>query len=157
MCLHLKIPENDSGLYIYHLLVWKIFFLYSCKWITFPLEFAALAYHVVNFLNLYHHLTYTCYYVVSYLFCYSITGPYPLFYAAIWKDSVSLINFPFCSHAQVFQSDISSVCRLKYPYSCFSSHFCFLVIVILLIFMLPLLFLVTVIFPYSYEVFELSY
>ena len=65
-----------------------------------------------------------------------------LFCAAFRKDSVSLLRFPFLSHVNVFLCEISLVCRLKYPYSCFSSHFCFLVIVVLLIFMLPVLQLV---------------
>ena len=46
-----------------------------------------------------------------------------LFCAAIRRESVSLLGFPFLSHVQVFLYEISSVCRLKYPYSCFSSNF----------------------------------
>ena len=49
-----------------------------------------------------------------------------LFCAAIKKDSVSFIKFPFLSHVQFFSCKIVS--RLKYPYNSFSSHFCFLVI-----------------------------
>ena len=55
-----------------------------------------------------------------------------LFWAAIKRDSVSLFGFPFCSHVQVFSREISQVCRLKYPYSCFSSHFCFQVFTVVL-------------------------
>ena len=58
--------------------------------------------------------------------------------------------FPVLSHVQVlvFSCEISLVCRLKCPYSCFSSHFCFLVIFALLMFVLSMLFLVAVIsFP----------
>ena len=51
-----------------------------------------------------------------------------LFCAAIRRDSVSLSRFPFFSHVQVLLWEISFVWRLKYSYSCFSSHFCFLVI-----------------------------
>ena len=65
--------------------------------------------------------------------------------AAIQKYSVSLLRFPFLSHIQVFSYKISNVCCLKYPYSCFSSHFSFLVIVVLLIFLLFVLFLVAVV------------
>ena len=46
---------------------------------------------------------------------------------------------------QIFSCEISLVCRLKYPYSCFSSHFCFLDIIALLILVLFVLFLVAVI------------
>ena len=55
-----------------------------------------------------------------------------------------LSSFPFLSHVQVFSCEISLVCRLKYPYSCFSSHFCFLVIFVLLMFVLSVLFQVIV-------------
>ena len=66
--------------------------------------------------------------------------------AAVMRDSVSLLRFPLLSHDQVFTCAISAVCRLKYPYSCFSSHLCFLVFVVfLLVHMLMLLFLAAVI------------
>ena len=41
--------------------------------------------------------------------------------------------FPFFSHIHVFSRGISFVCRLNYPYSCFSLSFCFLVVVLLII------------------------
>ena len=68
-----------------------------------------------------------------------------LFFAAIKKASVSLEKFPFLSYVQVFSCEISSVCSLKYRYSCFSSHYCFQVIVFMLILMFSVLFLVAVI------------
>ena len=43
---------------------------------------------------------------------------------------------------QVFSSEILLVCCLKYPHSCFSSHFCFLVILVMLILALSVLLLV---------------
>ena len=67
-----------------------------------------------------------------------------LFCAAIRRDSVSLLRFPFLSHVQVFLCEISLICRLKCPYSCFSSHFYCLIILILLI-LAFVLFLVAVI------------
>ena len=42
-----------------------------------------------------------------------------LFYSAIGRDSIFLLRFPFFSHVQVFSCEISPVCLLKYPYSCF--------------------------------------
>ena len=57
-----------------------------------------------------------------------------LFCAAIWGDSVSLLKFSFFSHVHVFLCEMFFISRLKYPWSCFSSQFCFLVIVILLVF-----------------------
>ena len=58
---------------------------------------------------------------------------------------ISFLKIPFLIHAQVFPCKISPVCRLKYPYSCFSSHFYFRVIVFLFILMFSILFLVAVI------------
>ena len=63
-----------------------------------------------------------------------------LFWAAMRRDSISLLQFPFLSHVHVFSFEISLVCRLKYPYSCFPSYFSFRVIAVLLI-LPPLLFL----------------
>ena len=41
--------------------------------------------------------------------------------------STSLLRFPFRIHIQVFLKEVLPVCRSKYPCSCFSSHFNFLV------------------------------
>ena len=68
-----------------------------------------------------------------------------LFCATVRRDSVSLLRFPFLSHIQVFFYEMSLVYRSKYSYSFFSSHFCFLAIVVLLILVLFVLFLVAVI------------
>ena len=68
-----------------------------------------------------------------------------LFCAAIRKNSISLLSFPFLSQVQVFSCEISVVCRLKCSNSCFSSHFYFLVIFVLVMFVLSVLFLVAVI------------
>ena len=65
-------------------------------------------------------------------------------FALLFEKIVSLLCFPFLSHVQVFLSEISLVCHLKYPYSCFSSHFCFLVIFVLLMLVLSVFFLVAV-------------
>ena len=65
-----------------------------------------------------------------------------LFSAADRRDS---LRFHFLSHVQVFSWEISLVCRLKYPYSCFSSYFCLLFIAVLWILMFSVLFIVTVI------------
>ena len=54
-----------------------------------------------------------------------------LFCTSIRSDSVSLVKFPFLSQVKVFK--ILFVYRLKCPYNCFSSHFCFLVLFILVL------------------------
>ena len=66
-----------------------------------------------------------------------------LFCAAIRRDSATLLKFLLLS--QVFSGKISFVCRLKYLYNCFSFRFCFLVIIVLWIIILPVFFLVPVI------------
>ena len=71
-----------------------------------------------------------------------------LFCAAIRRDSVSLLKFPFLSHVQVLSCEMS-ISRLKRPWGCFPSHFCFLVFVILLSIVLSVLFLMAVISPLS--------
>ena len=55
------------------------------------------------------------------------------------------LRFSFLSHVQVFSNEISLVCCIKYPYSCFSSNFGFLVIFVLLMLLSPIMLLVTVI------------
>ena len=62
-----------------------------------------------------------------------------LFCAIITRDSVSPSTY-FINYVQIVFGKYSSVSRLKYPYSCFSSHFYFIVFVIILFgFMLSLL------------------
>ena len=92
-----------------------------------------------------YHMTYTCNSVASILFLFVSLVFMALFCAAIRRDLVSLLKFPFHRHFLVFSCEISSVCRSKYPYSRFSFHFGFLIIIVLLIFMLSVLFLIAVI------------
>ena len=81
------------------------------------------------------------------LFCYDLPSfaLMELFCVAMRRGSVSRLRFHFLSHVQVFSCEISLVCRLKYAYICFSSHFCFQIIIVLLILMLSILFLVNII------------
>ena len=84
------------------------------------------------------------YYVLSIL-ALIILVQLALFCASIRRDSVSLLRFPFLSHVQVFSYEMLLISRLKRPTSCFSSHFCFPVIVIRLVPVSSVLFLVAVI------------
>ena len=71
---------------------------------------------------------------------------------SLWRCFVLLLGeiqffskgFPFLAMSRSFLLRFCQFCRLKYPYS-FFPHFCFFVIIILLIFMLSMLFLVAVI------------
>ena len=49
-----------------------------------------------------------------------------LFCAAIWRDSISLLRFPFLSHVQVFLCKLLLIRRLKHSLRCFSIHSLFL-------------------------------
>ena len=66
--------------------------------------------------------------------------------AAIRGHSLSYLRFLFLSLVQILSHQISLVCLLKSPYSCFSSHFCFPVIFVLLMFVLSVLLVVTLIY-----------
>ena len=48
-----------------------------------------------------------------------------LFWAAIRRDSVSLLRFLFLSQVHVFSCEMLLVSRLKHPLSCFSFQSCF--------------------------------
>ena len=86
-----------------------------------------------------------------------------LFWATIKKDLVYRFEFPFLGHVQVISCVIFLVCHLKYPYSCFPTHFCFLDFLILLLilklFRFISLLLATVVFLcsiiYISQIFEL--
>ena len=69
-----------------------------------------------------------------------------LFCVAVRRDPVSRFRFILVNYVHVFLYAISFVCRLKYSYSCFVSHFCFYVLVVVLfVFMSPKLFQAAVI------------
>ena len=69
--------------------------------------------------------------------------------AAIRRDSVSLLRFPFLCQVQVFWCEMLFIGRLKRSLGCFFSHFCFLVVVILSSMVLSVTFLMAVNSPRS--------
>ena len=91
------------------------------------------------------HNPYLLFYCVLSISALTLLVFMALLCAAIRRYSVSLLKFPFLSHIKVLSSLILLVCRLKYPYSCFPPHFCFLVIIAVFIFMFLMLFLFAVI------------
>ena len=121
---------TDSGLCIYHLFVWSNFnFLHSSQWITLPTQ---------SCLVLYSLLLICCirllWLIVSslspqnlhLLFCWVLSifaliwlVVIALFCAAIRRDSISLLRFPFLRQVHVFTREMSLVYRLKYPYNCY--------------------------------------
>ena len=83
-----------------------------------------------------------------------------LFCVAIRRNSLSLLRFLFLSYVHFFSCEMSIISHLKRPQRCFSSHFCFLVIVVLLVLVLSVSFLVVVISPSTalfYVVFKSLY
>ena len=70
--------------------------------------------------HLYLLLIYSCYFVTSYKFSFwHNLFLWYYFYAAIKRYFVPLLRFRFLCHFYLFSCKISSVCRLKYLYSCF--------------------------------------
>ena len=72
-----------------------------------------------------------------------------LFCTAIGRDSVSRVKFSFLCQVQVFWCEMLFISLLRRPLSCFSSHFCFLVIFLLLFIVLSVSFLMAVNSPPS--------
>ena len=159
--LWLSFSRTCAGLCIYHLFVWSNSnFLHISQWITLPTQsclalysFGANLLHsvimwlMVSSLSLHSlHLLFYCILSILALVWLVLIAP---FCAAIWRDSVSRLKFPFLSHVQVLSSKMLFISRLKRPWSCFSSHFCFLVFLILLSIVLLVLFLMAVISPPS--------
>ena len=159
--LCVSFSRTDFGLCIYYLFEWSNFnFLHNSQWITLPTQSCLVLYSfcvnllhslivwlIVSSLSPYNqHLLFCCVLSIFFLIWLVLTA---LFCAAIRRDSVSLLKFPFLTHVHVFSCEMSLVNRLKLPQKCFSSHFCFLVIVVPLVLVLSVLFLVAVISPPS--------
>ena len=62
---------------------------------------------------------------------FDMVSPYG--FVLLLEEIVSLLRFPFLSHVHFSSCEISLVSHLKRPYSCFSSHLCFLVTVVPLV------------------------
>ena len=149
--------KTDAGLCIYHLFVWSNFiFLHNSQWINLPTQSCLVLYSFCD--DLLHLLV--MWLIVSsllpqnlhLLFCCVLSIPpliwlvlMALFCTAIRRDSVYLLRFSFLGCVHIFSCEMLLISYLKHPQSCFSSHFCFLVIVILLVLVLSVLFLVAVI------------
>ena len=153
--------RTSAGFCIYHLLVWSnLNFLLISQWIPLPTLSCLASYSF--YANLLHSLI--MWLIVSSLSLHSLHLLFcwvlfilaliwlvlmALFCAAIRRYSVSLLKFPFLRHVLVLSCQMFLISRLKRPWSCFSSHFCFLVFVILLSIVLSVLFLMAVISPLS--------
>ena len=103
--------RTDAGLCTHHLFVWsKLNFLHISQWITLPTQSCLVLYSFcTNFLHsliVWLVVSSLSPHSVHLLFCYVLSilaliwwVLAALFCAAIRKDSVSLLRFPFLSHA----------------------------------------------------------
>ena len=154
--LCVSFSRTGAGLCIYHLLAWSnLNSLHISQCITLPTQSCLALYSFCA--NLLHslimwlmvsslsphslHLLFSCVLSILALIWLVLMA---LFCGAIRRDSVSLLKFPFCSHVLVLSCEMLLISRLKRPWSCFPSHFCFQVFVILLSIVLSVLFLMTV-------------
>ena len=131
----------------------------NSQWITLSTKSCLVLYSCANLLHLLMwlmvsslsphnlHLLFCCVLSILALIWLVLMA---LFCAAIRRDSVSLLWFPILSHVNVFSCEMFLISRLKRPYH-FSSHFCFLGIVLLVL--LSELFLVDVIYYHYYYFF----
>ena len=139
--LCMSFSETDAGLCIYHLFVWSnLNFLHVSQWITLPTQSCLVLYSFCA--NLRHslimwlivssllphslHLLFCC--VLSILALIWLVLAV-LYCADIRKNSVSLLKFPFLRHVQVFSCEMF-ISHLKRPQCCFSSYFCFPVVIL---------------------------
>ena len=142
--LCVSFSRTDAGLCIYHLFERSnLNFLHISEWITLPTQSCLVLYSFCA--NLLHSLIMRL--MVSSLLPHNLHSLFccvlsilaliwlvlmALFCAAIRRDSVFLLKFPFLSQVQVFLCEMLFISRLKRPQSCFSSKFWFQVIVALL-------------------------
>ena len=119
--------RTGAGLYEYHLLVWSnINFLYISQWITLPTQSClALNPFCVNLLHSLimwlivlslspHslHLLFCCVLSILALIWLVLMA---LSYAAIRRDSVSLLRFPILRQVQLFWCEVLFISRLQRP------------------------------------------
>ena len=123
--LCVSFSRTGAGLCIYHLLVWSnLSFLHISQWITLPTHSCLVLYSLCA--NLPHSLI--IWLVVSslsphslhLLFCWVLSILALIWFvlmalscAAIRKDSVSLLKFPFLSHVQVLSCEIFFISHLN--------------------------------------------
>ena len=120
--LCVSFSRTGAGLCIYHLLVWSnLNFLHISQWITLPTlySFCANLLHslimrlIVSSLSPHSlHLLFCCILSILALIWFVIMA---LSCAAMRRDSVSLLKFPFLSQVQVFWGEMLFISSLKRP------------------------------------------
>ena len=123
--LFVLFSRTGAGLCIYHLLVWSsLNFLHISQWKTLPTQSCLVLYSfcanllhsfimwlMVSSLSLHNrHLLFCCVLSILVLICLVLMT---LFCAAIRRDTISLLRFPFLSQVQFFTLlSISSFAKL---------------------------------------------
>ena len=118
--------KTDYGLFTYNLFLRSNFyFLHSSQWITLPTQSCLVLYSICdNLLHSLMRLIALCFspHYPHLLFCYVLSiltliwlVLMVLFWAAIRRDSVSLLRFPFLTHIHFFSCEVSLSSRLKRP------------------------------------------
>ena len=124
--LCVSFSRTGTRVCIYHLFVWsKLNFLHISQWITLPTQswqvlysfYANLLHSLIMWLmvsSLSSHtlLLFCCVLSILALICFVLTA---LFCAAIRRDSVSLLKYPFLSQVQFFSCEMLFISRLKHP------------------------------------------
>ena len=126
--LCVSFSRTGAGLCIYHLFVWSnLNFLHISQWITLPTQSCLVLYSFCA--NLLHSLI--MWLMVSSLLPHSLHLQFcwvlsilalmglvltALSCAAIWRDSASLLKFPFLSHIQVLSCEIIIIIIITYMY-----------------------------------------
>ena len=135
---------------MYHLFVWSnLDFLHNSQWITLPTQSCLVLYSF--WVNMLHSLIMWLIVLslsphnLDLLFCCVLSilaliwsVLIALFCAAVRRDSVSLLMFPFLNHFPVFSHEMLFISRLKRPLNCFSPHFLLVIIIIIIIHSLEL-------------------
>ena len=130
----LGVPFSRTAfdLCIYHLSAWSNFdILHNSQWIIFSTQSCLLLYSFcINLMHLFilwliisflsPHNRYS---VAYYKFSSDIIGSLDII-MCYSRDSFFLFRSPLLSLVKIISWVISLVCRLKYPYSYFSSYFC---------------------------------
>ena len=104
----------------------KFNFLHISQWITLPTQSCLVLYSFCA--NLLHslimwlmvssrslhnlHLQFFCFLCILALICLVLMA---LFWAALWRDFVSLLKFPFLTQVQVLSGEMLFISRLKCP------------------------------------------
>ena len=135
--LCVSFSRTGAGLCIYHLLVWSnLNFLHISQWIPLPTQSCLALYSFCA--NLLHslimwlmvsslspHSLHLLFYCVLSILVLIWLVLMVLFCAAIRRDSVSLLKFPFLSYVQILSCEMLFISRLNCPMQLFSFPFLF--------------------------------